>query len=542
MAIRKIVSRSLGDGTVNKQELDVSASGAGTGAAILPSGTTAERPGSASGGMLRYNTTTGLYEQYTANGWQAVDAPPTVSSISPTTFNGESGTTITLTGTGFKSGATVKFISNGGTEYTATTTTFVSSVSVTATTPQDFTVADEPFDVKIINSSGLSATLENALDCGGSPSFTTASGSLGTIYDSTRSSYSLSTAAATDPDTSATISYAITSGAIPTGMSFNTSTAAITGTPSAVGSDTTSSFTVTATDNAGNTASRAFSIVVKAPVIASYTTVGSGTFSVPTGLSSVQVLVVAGGGGGGSLYYAGGGGAGGLIEMPSFPVTPGGSVSYTVGAGGTGGIGFNNNGGAGNDSIFGTLTAKGGGAGAGNNTNGNPGGSGSGGCGGSTTPGGSATQPSQPGNSGTYGFGFAGGTGQPAGPAGSNGGGGGGAGGIGGDGLPAGGNTPGGYGGGLGGAAKVSTITGSSVYYAGGGGGGGNSNSPNRSPSINSIGGQGGGASYATGSGAGSAGATNTGSGGGGGGWNPGFSPSGQSAGNGGPGIVIVRY
>jgi hypothetical protein len=538
MAIRKIVSRSLGDGTVNKQELDVSASGAGTGAAILPSGTTGQRPGSATEGMLRYNSTTGLYEQYTATGWQAVDAPPTVSSISPNTFNGESGTTITLTGTGFKTGCTVKFISNGGTEYTATTTTFVSSVSVTATTPQDFTVADEPFDVKIINASGLAGTLENALDCGGSPTFTTASGTLGTIYDSSRSSYSLSTAAATDPDTSATISYAVTSGALPTGMSLNTSTAAITGTPNAVGSDTTSSFTVTATDNAGNTASRAFSIVIKAPVVTSFTSTGSSTFSVPTGVSSIQVLVIAGGGGGAfstsSWWGGGGGGAGGYIEMSSFPVTPGGSVSYTVGGGGAGGTAATNgtgqgagqgSGANGSNSVFGSLTAIGGGGGSGDNAGppagvgiGWPGGSGGGGSGptGSSPSrvGGTATQTSQPGNSGTYGYGNNGGDGGA-----NTGGGGGGAGGAGTPG-PAG----GGPGFGAGGNGRASSITGSSVTRGGGGGGGWyNANVPG-------PGGPGGGGAGGTNN-SGTNGTNNTGGGGGGGG-----------SGSGGPGVIIIKY
>ncbi len=57
----------------------------------------------------------------------------------------------------------------------------------------------------------------------------------------------------------------------------------------------------------------------------------SGSFTVPSGVSSVSVLVVAGGGGGGS-GYSGGGGAGGLIYNSLFAVTPG-PVSLTVGAG-----------------------------------------------------------------------------------------------------------------------------------------------------------------------------------------------------------------
>ena len=98
--------------------------------------------------------------------------------------------------------------------------------------------------------------------------------------------------------------------------------------------------------------------------VVSFTTVGSGTWTVPTGVTTVQVLVVAGGGGGCSSSYGGGGGAGGLIFNSNYSVTPGGSVSYTVGGGGA--IATN-----GSNSVFGTLTAIGGGAGL--NTAGNSG-------------------------------------------------------------------------------------------------------------------------------------------------------------------------
>jgi hypothetical protein len=80
-------------------------------------------------------------------------------------------------------------------------------------------------------------------------------------------------------------------------------------------------------------ASRSFSITVNAPQSESFTS--SGTFSVPSGINSVEVLVVAGGGGGGG-QVGGGGGAGGLIFIPGYPVTPGGTVSVTVGCGSSG--------------------------------------------------------------------------------------------------------------------------------------------------------------------------------------------------------------
>ena len=73
---------------------------------------------------------------------------------------------------------------------------------------------------------------------------------------------------------------------------------------------------------------------------------GSYTWMVPTGVTSVQYLVVGGGGSGGS-HAAGGGGAGGFRDsvpgeitggggsaVPVLCLTPGNSIAITVGAGG----------------------------------------------------------------------------------------------------------------------------------------------------------------------------------------------------------------
>ena len=238
------------------------------------------------------------------------------------------------------------------------------------------------------------------------------------------------------------------------------------------------------------------------------------TWTVPTGLSSVWVLVVAGGGGGGG-DEGGGGGGGGYIEDLSFAVTGGSSISISVGDGGIAGTNDSAPGGNGGDSVFSTLTAKGGGGGgtAANSVvdsrNGRSGGSGGGGAGeGNTTTGGSASPAGQ---------GFAGGGGKR--PLGFGGGGA----------LEAGETDGAGYGG----DGKTSSITGDSVTRAGGGGGGGG----NSTSQSNSNGGAGGGG-RGGGSGSGQVGAVGTDFlGGGGGGAN------GPSEGySGGSGIVIIRY
>ena len=62
----------------------------------------------------------------------------------------------------------------------------------------------------------------------------------------------------------------------------------------------------------------------------------SDTFTVPSGVTSLEVLAVAGGGGGG--YGAGGGGgAGGIVYHSAYAVMPTDSIAVTVGVGGSGG-------------------------------------------------------------------------------------------------------------------------------------------------------------------------------------------------------------
>ena len=524
----------------------------------ISTGTTAERSIEEQG-HLRFNTSTNLLEYYDGTSWKSIDAPPTVSSVSPSNLLSGDGTgnyTIVVTGSGFSTSVTAVLIaSDGSTEITPDTVTRDSATQVTlvvAKNTANLTNANEPFDVKITNSSGLAGTLASALNIDAQPVYSTAAGSLGTVLNANRSGLSYTVAAA-DPESGGDIVYTLESGSLPAGLS-GTSTSSgyvISGDADAVGSNTTSNFTIRAKDVNSNTSDRAFSLTVNAPVIESFTS--SGTFSVPSGITTVDVLVVAGGGGGGtghpsSGHAGGGGGAGGLIYRPAFPVTPGGTVTVTVGNGGPGrspGGPYDWPGGAqavGQDSVFGTLTAKGGGGGgsrAVGQPNGEHGGYNGGSGGGGSTP----TQPgdysgaqqsTQPGDSGTYGFGNRGGI-APQPDAGAGGGG------AGGEGSP----NPTAHIGGAGGVGRAYTIADgtTSVYYAGGGGGGGSNCLPNGS--AGGSGGQGGGGPGGAASGASNEtqqpGQANTGGGGGGTGpqATPGY-PSG--GGSGGKGIVIVKY
>ena len=106
----------------------------------------------------------------------------------------------------------------------------------------------------------------------------------------------------------------------------------------------------------------------------------SGTWTRPTGVDSVEVLLVGGGGGGGGGYQPSGGGGGGQVIRRVVAVT--GNVSVTIGSGGPGGTPTTKDGSQGGTSSFGALNAYGGGGGAGTNGSAPPvvnGGSGGGG-------------------------------------------------------------------------------------------------------------------------------------------------------------------
>ena len=478
-----------------------------------------------------------------------INSAPTITSISPTNATSGDGTgnyTFTITGTNFNSGVTAFFLNNSGTEIAFSTVTRNSATQITAVIAKSsLLTSGEPFDIVVLNSNGQQAKLRNQVNVDNSPTFITAAGSLGTFNESSSVSASVN---ATDPDSAGNVTFELQSGSLPAGLSLtNTAaeggTAIISGTASNLAATTTSNFVLRAVDAASNTSSRSFSITIThIPTSTSFTS--SGTFAVPSGTSTADVLVVGGAGSGGG-DNGGGGGAGGLIFFPGYPLTPGGTVTVTVGCGG-GAAAYDGN--QGSDSAFGSpgdpglgsggvLTAKGGGHGyVDPGSSGSPGGSGGGANGhypGGSTPdgGGLATQPTQPGNSGAYGFGNNGGgsspgTGSPARRAG----GGGGAGAAGSKGCN--------YAG-QGGDGKAYTIADgtTSVYYAAGGGGG--SCAGNTSAQGGNGGGGGGGSpSGASGSGtdAGASGTANRGSGGGGGG--NGANPGGA----GGKGVVIVRY
>lgn len=254
----------------------------------------------------------------------------------------------------------------------------------------------------------------------------------------------------------------------------------------------------------------------------------------PISGASIDYLVVAGGGGGAGARGGGGGaggyrtttgttGGGGNAESTLTGLSNSTNYVVTVGNPGVGGDSFYDDGDTGFDSIFYSITSKGGGGG-GSYTNptgragliGGSGGGGGGGESGTSSAGARITNPIQ---------GNIGGTGLGASSGGNPGGGGGGA-------AAAGQNAPNSTNAGDGGNGLTNSITGISTTYAGGGGGG---TSTTGGQGLGGSGGGGDGGDATVGSQ--TAGEVNTG--GGGGSTGGGAAPWGS---NGGSGIVVISY
>jgi hypothetical protein len=186
--------------------------------------------------------------------WSSIVINPTIASIaypgSVTAADPAGGETITVTGTGFKTGATVTI---GGTA--APAVSYVSATQITFTTPAK---AAGDYDIVVTNTDTGSATYINGISYNGIPTWTTAAGSLGTFASET--TISTITLQATEPD-AGTITFSITNGALPTGLSLTG--ANIDGTTTLETADTLYTFTVTATDDESQATPRTFTITVR---------------------------------------------------------------------------------------------------------------------------------------------------------------------------------------------------------------------------------------------------------------------------------------
>jgi uncharacterized protein YhjY with autotransporter beta-barrel domain len=211
----------------------------------------------------------------TLSGGYTYLATPTLTTASPANGPAGGGTSVTLTGTGLSGATSVTF---GGTEATVDGST---STSITVTTP-----AHAPGIVSIaVTTTGGAATLTNGYTYVAPLVVSPASGGLPAATVGTAYSEPLSASGGVTP-----YQYAVTSGALPAGLSLNTQTGAITGTPTTAGG---ASFTITATDADGVTGSATYTLTVNGlpPPVANPVSA-----TVPANSSSQAITLNVGGG------------------------------------------------------------------------------------------------------------------------------------------------------------------------------------------------------------------------------------------------------
>ena len=238
------------DGSVNTAQL---ANDAVTTAKILDANVTnAKLAGSIENAKLTNSTITINGSPVSLGGSVTVgETKPTISSISPTVIENTQ-TSITITGTNFVNGINVEAIATNGSIIQADTVTFNSATSVSAA----FTIStDATYFLRLENPDGNAVRSSTALlTVSDAPAWTTSAGSLGTNAAGSAVSYTVAATGAT--------SFAIQSGALPGGVTLNTTTGVISGTESGTTAETTYNFTIRASDAENQTADRAFSITI----------------------------------------------------------------------------------------------------------------------------------------------------------------------------------------------------------------------------------------------------------------------------------------
>ena len=273
-------------------------------------------------GSIVFNHTTGLPEYYNGTDWIPIDSPPSISSVSPTSVESAAGgnVTFTINGERFGIGVVVKLISNTGVELTPSPVTRVSATQITAVIAKNsFVNAQEPYDVKVINTSGLSSVLADQINVDNAPTWNTSAGNVATISDQVGGNHVTLSASDAEGDT---ITYSENGSNLSGAGLVLGSSGVISGNPNDVSSSTTVSFTGRATANS-KTADRNFNIIVDP-----YRPVYFG-------------ILGAGGGGGGrrNNSYTGstndrGGGGGGCFVEAVYEIKLGTVIYYYVGSGG----------------------------------------------------------------------------------------------------------------------------------------------------------------------------------------------------------------
>lgn len=301
----------------------------------------------------------------TSIGQEDSGAAPFVTSVSDADLANIDDTTI-ISGGNFATDVQVTFTGTDLVVRNAKSVVRTNSTQLIVTRPDAFLEDNSPYTVTVTNPGipqSAYKSFTSSITAGGDPVWVTASGALSPSIMPNPYSATLE---ATDPD-GGDITYSITAGQLPSGLSLDASTGIISGIPDA--EIQVYSFTVTASDPNGNATNRSFSISVDSQIIATGGTIteadgyryhiftSSQEFSV-SNAGDVEVLLVGGGAGGNGGHSEGGGG--GATSVTSLTLSAN-SYNIVVGDGGAAASNTNNvNGGnGGTTSAFGISVAGG---------------------------------------------------------------------------------------------------------------------------------------------------------------------------------------
>jgi len=208
--------------------------------------------------LLIYDESAGALKKINKTNIATVIVKPTITSISESYIAPATATSFNITGANYEAGVQVWAEKSDGSFTAANSITRNNSTSLTV----NFTLAAEgDYYLRIENPDGNSVRSSTAiLGVNNDPTWTTSAGSLGSVAGGESMNFS---AYATETD-SGEITYALVSGSLPGGasLSTNNSIAYITGTETGSTTETTYTFSLEATDDESQKATREFSIKV----------------------------------------------------------------------------------------------------------------------------------------------------------------------------------------------------------------------------------------------------------------------------------------
>ena len=220
-----------------------------------------------------------------------------------------------VNGSGFVSGAGVYI--NG---IVVSVVTVVSSSVITFSSPAKPT---GNYSLIVVNPDGASATFGPGIQYSGVPAWSTSAGTLASAYEADAISNSLT--ATSD----STVTYSVTSGTLPTGVTLNTASGSISGTAPVVESSITYNFTVNAKDGENQDTDRNFSYTINPDSVTWSTPASGATLSGIVGTAYTQALSATSAAGRSITYTANALPTGLSISGASITGTPSATSSIT---------------------------------------------------------------------------------------------------------------------------------------------------------------------------------------------------------------------